>query len=221
MVHPTGPGGALTLWDQLRETLAFEIVNGGQISLINRLDRETSGVVLVAKNRPAAQELHAAMQRGEIEKTYQAIVFGSPVSEAFCVAEPVVRQGSIQPTRIYLKRMVHPNGAPALTRFRVLRRLDHPMGKFALLEAVPQTGRTHQIRVHLQFAGWPIVGDKIYGPDETCYLRFIQTGWTAELERKLLLPRQALHATRLRLVFRNTQYDFEAPFPRDLADFLR
>ena len=69
--------------------------------------------------------------------------------------------------------------------------------KFALIRAIPRTGRTHQIRVHLSSLGHPIVGDKIYGPDEQLYLRFIETGWTPELQKKLLLPRHALHSAKL------------------------
>ena len=71
--------------------------------------------------------------------------------------------------------------------------------RFSLVRAVPRTGRTHQIRVHLASLGHPIVGDKIYGPDEQHYLRFIETGWTSELENALLLPRHALHSARLKV----------------------
>jgi 23S rRNA pseudouridine1911/1915/1917 synthase len=220
IVHPTKPGGEITLWNQLRQTLAFEIVNGGQISLINRLDRETSGLVLVAKHRLAARDLHTSMQRGEIEKTYQTIVFGWPEPDEFTVNKPLLRQGSVMPSRIHLRQTVHPHGTSAETTFCVLERFTRAEGKFALLRAEPKTGRTHQIRVHLSSRGHPIVGDKIYGRDETCYLRFIETGWTPDLQQQLLLSRQALHASRLEFEFRGERHLFGAPFPPDLQCFI-
>src|SRR3954462_11632004 len=78
LVHPTKPNGARTLWSELRELFAFEIANGGQISLVNRLDRETSGLVLVAKNTEAARRFGLLMQRQQIAKQYLAIVWGWP-----------------------------------------------------------------------------------------------------------------------------------------------
>jgi 23S rRNA pseudouridine1911/1915/1917 synthase len=86
-----------------------------------------------------------------------------------------------------------------------------------LVKAHPSTGRTHQIRVHLASLGYPIVGDKIYGPDENLYLRFIETGWTDELAGRLLLERHALHASRLCI---DEQRDWSSPLPRDLADWM-
>ena len=134
--------------------------------------------------------------------------------------------------------MIHPSGAPAQTELHVERRFVRSPGrarpelagrgedarldgscaaeKFSLIRAIPHTGRTHQIRVHLASLGHPIVGDKIYGPDEQLYLRFIESGWTAELERHLLLPRHALHSARLAI---EGEHEWTSPLPPDLVEF--
>ena len=93
-----------------------------------------------------------------------------------------------------------------------------PYQLFAIVRAIPRTGRTHQIRVHLASTGHPIVGDKIYGPDEQLYLRFIKTGWTDDLARQLLLPRHALHSTKLGIA---GEPEWTSPLPADLAEFVR
>ncbi len=224
-IHPKKPDGPKTLWHGLRELLAYELANGGQVSIVNRLDRETSGLVLIAKTHEAARRFSTAFVRRAVEKEYLAIVWGWPPEEEFTVDAPILRQGERLPTAIYLKRCVHPDGAEAVTRFRVEKRFEKPgcgdAGRFALIRAFPKTGRTHQIRLHLSHAGFPIVGDKIYGPDERCYLEFIQTGWTASLESRLLLPRHALHATRLRLETpEDGALEWSAPLAPDLAQFM-
>jgi 23S rRNA pseudouridine1911/1915/1917 synthase len=221
LVHPTGPGRPDTLWDELQRLLAFEIVNGAQISLVNRLDRETSGLILVAKASDTARRLGLMIARHRIRKAYSTIVFGWPTEEEFVVEQPLLRQGLVRPSRIWLKQTVHPDGSPASTCFRVLNRFKKGERPFALVEAEPRTGRTHQIRVHLAFAGHPVVGDKIYGPDENCYLEFIESGWTPSLESRLLLPRQALHASSLSFDFEETWFSFSSPLPPDLEKFLR
>jgi 23S rRNA pseudouridine1911/1915/1917 synthase len=218
-VHPSRPNGRATLWDGLREMLVYEIANGGQVSIVNRLDRETSGLTLVAKSRDAARKLCREMEHRRVEKEYLAIVHGWPGQDEFSVDGPLLRQGSRQPSRIYLKQMIHPDGAPARTRFRVEQRLHRAGGSaFALVRAFPETGRMHQIRVHLAHAGHPIVGDKIYGPDEGCYLEFIETGWTPSLASRLLLPRHALHSAELRLP--DLGLAWSSRFADDLSEWL-
>src|SRR6187551_2042408 len=92
-VHPSRPDGGPTLWHGLRELLRFEIENGAALSIINRLDRDTSGIVLVAKHKAAARMLHKAMMRREVSKEYRAIVWGWPEADEFTVDEPILRRG--------------------------------------------------------------------------------------------------------------------------------
>ena len=241
LMHPTKPNGAPTLWKELRELLAFEIANDGQVSIVNRLDRETSGIVLVAKTSAAARKFGIHMQERRVKKEYLAIVWGWPEWETRFVDAPLDRQGKHRESAIWLKQTIHPAGGPAQTEFHVERRFIRnsgrdgspsrphdrgtgapggralPIEKFSLIRAIPHTGRTHQIRVHLAAIGCPIVGDKIYGPDEQLYLRFIQTGWTPGLERQLLLPRHALHSTKLAI---ESEGEWTSPLPVDLAEFL-
>jgi 23S rRNA pseudouridine1911/1915/1917 synthase len=216
LVHPTKPTSARTLWGELKQLLAFEIANGGQVSIVNRLDRETSGLVLVAKNAAAARRFGLLMQEQRIVKEYLAIVWGWPDWETNSVDAPLARQGAHQPSSIWLKQMIHPAGAPARTDFRVGNRFTRHGDPFSVIRAFPQTGRTHQIRVHLASLGHPIVGDKIYGPDEKLYLEFIETGWTPALERRLLLPRHALHSAALEI---ESGERWIGDLPPDLATF--
>jgi len=221
LVHPSKPGGGYTLWDGLRGLLSYELANGGQVSIINRLDRETSGLTLIAKTGAMARTLGLEMMARRVEKEYLALVWGWPEQEEFSADAPLLRRGTVEPTRIHLKQMVHPDGAAARTRFRVERRFTGATTageRFALVRAFPETGRTHQIRVHLAHAGHPVVGDKLYGPDEGCYLEFIATGWTPALATRLILPRHALHSAVLRLPALDLAW--AAPLSPDLASWV-
>jgi 23S rRNA pseudouridine1911/1915/1917 synthase len=220
LVHPTKPDGPRTLWDELRNLLAFELANGGQVSIVNRLDRETSGLVLVAKTSEAARKFGLLMQRQRIAKEYMAIAWGWPEWDSKVVDAPLARQGAHRVSPIHLKQTIHAAGAEAKSELRVAQRFERTTSagdKFSLIRVIPLTGKTHQIRVHLAAVGHAIVGDKIYGPDERLYLRFIETGWTPELERALLLPRHALHANRLTI---DGVGDWQIPIARDLASWL-
>ncbi len=216
LTHPTGEKNEPTLWHGLHELLAYEVATGGQVSLINRLDRETSGITLVAKTAEAARELGKAMQARLLHKEYFAVVQGSPLWNSACCAEPILRMEEVAETRIHVRQCCHPAGKSCRTCFEVVSRHGHR----ALLRCRPHTGRMHQIRVHAAYMGYPLIGDKIYGGDESCYLDFIATGWTSDLARRLILPRHALHACRLSFPWLGRTITVESPLPQDMAALL-
>jgi 23S rRNA pseudouridine1911/1915/1917 synthase len=220
LVHPSKPDGTVTLWSELQRLLAFELANDGQISVVNRLDRETSGLVLVAKNAKAAREFGLLMQSRQVRKEYYAIVWGWPDWNSKIFDGSIIRQGLVRPSSVYLKQTIDKRGLESVTEFHVERRFRKRTTNgemFALIKVVPLTGRTHQIRVHLAALGHPIVGDKLYGPNEKLYLRFIETGWTPELADELLLERHALHASRLCF---DQERDWTSPLPPELHEWL-
>lgn len=220
-IHPSKPADhGLTLWDGLRAVLSFELANGGQVSIINRLDRETSGVVLVAKNTATARRFGKAMMRRQMKKSYLAIVHGWPTWDVQSIDAPIRRQGEVLDSIVWVKQMVHEGGTPCLSHFRVLHRWAHACGPCALIEASPHTGRMHQLRVHLSHLGHPVVGDKLYGASESHYLEFMKTGWTPALEDRLILRRQALHSHTLEVHATDLPLRWKAPLSQDLVSFL-
>lgn len=220
IVHPANLKPEPTLLGGIEKLLAYEIQNGGKPAIVNRLDRDTSGLVLVAKHTAAARELGMIFERREVEKEYLAVVHGWPDSDEWNCAAPIARAGDIGPSSIWVRQIVHPSGKGCLTRFRVEHRFERGEGRFSLVRCFPETGRMHQIRVHLAHAGHPIVGDKIYSGDGSEYLRWMEVGWTQELQCKLLLPRQALHASGLVLPWKGETKRWEAGLAKDLDEFV-
>ncbi len=238
LVHPTKPGPTPTLLDGLKVLLGYEMANGAQLSIINRLDRETSGLVLVAKNVRTARAFHRAMERRLTRKEYQAIIWDWPEEDSFCVDAPMLRRGEVESSPVWLMQCIHSRGAEAYTEFEVVRRFEKSTrngSRFSVVRAMPHTGRMHQIRLHLRHAGFGVVGDKLYGLDEHLYLKHIETGWTEELAAKLLLPRQALHSCALGLSLSEDPpnrprpddyepipgpFEWQAPLAADLAEFI-
>lgn len=221
IVHPTNGKKEPSLLGGVEELLSFDIANGARLSIINRLDRETSGVVLIAKNKSAARMFGRAMERRLISKEYDALSFGWPKWDELTVDGPILRKGEVAESPIWVKQMVHPDGKACETRFKVIERKMIAGRKVARLRAFPKTGRMHQIRVHAAHVGFPLVGDKVYGEDETCYLRYIENGWSADLEAQLLLRRQALHAAKMRVPMEDGEsLEWSIDIAEDLARFF-
>ncbi len=210
-IHPAGRHHLHTL------TAALAARPGPRAHPAHRLDRETSGLVACGIGT-FASHLKRAFAGREVEKVYLAIAEGWPGEENFDIALPLeLGHGQVR------VRMAVGHGKPSLTEVRVLgRHCDAGGERFSLLRCSPHTGRQHQIRAHLAAAGFPLVGDKIYGPDETIFIRFTEGRITEADRRRLRLPRHALHAAEIafRHPLHGSPMRFHSPLPRDLADFL-
>lgn len=184
----------------------------------HRLDRETSGLIVCGRTPVSARALMEDFRAGRVEKRYLAICEGRP-PDSFSVDAPIADGTARVRIAVRIDREV---GKQAVTRFEVLHRFEREGECFALVEARPQTGRQHQIRVHLREAGFPIVGDKIYGPDEGYFDRFSKRTLEAQAWQKLRLPRHALHAWQLRFTHPTTGASvcYSSPLPGDLAGFI-
>lgn len=204
--HPSKAGPWSSLVGAVREGFGLENAH-----LVFRLDRETSGVVVIAKTSAAASRLQKAMQQRRVGKAYQAVLTGE-LRDGATVNQPL---GDDTASPVYIKTTVREDGSPALTHF-------HPVAVangFTLARVVTETGRKHQIRAHAHWLGFPLVGDKIYGPDDRLYLEFIDTGWSAAMAEKLLLPRQALHCAEIDLREAGAAEVFRAPLAADMREF--
>lgn len=204
--HPSKDGPWSSLVGAVREFGKLDAAH-----LIFRLDRETSGLVVFAKNAKLASRLQRAVQERRVRKAYVAVLTGE-LREPVTVDQPL---GDDVASPVFVKSTVRPDGQAAVTRFTP-RSVG---GGFTLADVVTETGRKHQIRAHAQWLGHPLVGDKIYGPDARCYLDFIDHGWTAALAEKLLLPRQALHCSEIDLQLAGLPDFFRAGLPDDVREF--
>jgi 23S rRNA pseudouridine1911/1915/1917 synthase len=166
--------------------------------LVHRLDKDTSGLLLVAKTRAAQAGLARAFQRRQVAKEYLALVHGRPAAAGGRVELPIARDPDDPKRRI----TTDPTGRPAITHWQLVA--DAPRVPLALLRCRPQTGRTHQLRVHLAAVGLPVAGDPLYGPQPPVH------------------PRQALHAARLAFDHPVTgeRLELSAPLPPDLLALL-
>jgi 23S rRNA pseudouridine1911/1915/1917 synthase len=208
LVHPTRPDGTFTLIDWLRDQYPDEF-----LSLVSRLDRETSGLLLVARGKENASLFGKMQQRREIQKSYLALVHGCPPASGL-IDQPLDRLGKHQPSRIYIRQAVIPGTYPAQTEYKTLGTRTHPeFGEISLVKASPRTGRLHQIRAHFEFIGFSVLNDKIYGKKDDLFMDYIDK----DTDFSPKMSRHSLHSSKISFVLGLETISQEIGLPEDLT----
>jgi len=205
--HPSKNGPLSSLVGACREYTGLE-----RLHLISRLDRETSGIIVLAKSPLLARQLQTAVEKQHSQKLYLAVLRGEMLAERQVDA----LLGRDTQSIVHIKQAVRKDGVgkSAQTIFKPVH-----VGKgYTLAQVEILTGRKHQIRAHAHHIGHMVAGDKIYGPDDVLYLDFIDDGWTDRHEEMLEMKRQALHAWKLSIECESGTFAFTAPFPQDMED---
>ena len=201
-------------WDKSLDRLDKLIAE--KIFTVHRIDRETSGLVVFAKNETMHRKFSLAFEKREVKKSYIDIVHGRPPWKETQCDLPLVTDGNKKHLTIIDKY----RGKKSLTRFI----LTGSAGNYSILEALPVTGRTHQIRVHAAALGFPVACDSLYGKDKPLFLSAIKNNWRGDrLEEKPLLSRLGLHASDISLPLSDTgdTLNLHAPLPRDMAALIK
>ena len=208
-------------WDLSKDRLdklAEEFLKIEKLYTVHRIDRDTSGLVVFAKNSETHKILSLSFETRQIKKRYIAAVHGRPSwNETICDL-PLIPNGNKQ----HLTIVDRFRGKKSLTAFRVLG----SAGNYSIVEALPETGRTHQIRIHLASLEHPIVCDELYGNTKPVMLSSIKRGWRGDsLEERPLLSRLGLHAARLSVPgcagTGGADLELEAPLPKDMAALIK
>lgn len=210
--HPTKGDVYSSLISRLR------LYRGDQpVFLVNRLDRETSGVTMAAKSAAVAGELGRLFESRAVIKSYEAIVDGHVATSPWEINAPL---GRLEGSAVAIQDGVRPDGAASTTWLEVTRRFEREGVPFTHLRVVPKTGRKHQIRIHLAHVRHPIVGDKIYGGDSSRYLRLVE-GCLTEADRVALrVANHALHAGELGFTWRGRAWHFRSEPEAEFTGFL-
>jgi RluA family pseudouridine synthase len=220
---PSGLLIAPDRWDKSRVNL-MDLVHakmGHDVANVHRIDSDTSGLVLYAKTKPALDFLSGQFQSKTVAKVYEALTAGLPAQDEFTV-DLVLKEDEAKPGRMCV---VKKHGKASVTEFTVRDRFPQPAGRPSLahVECRPQTGRTHQIRVHLAATGTPILNDPYYGNDTRLLLSDLKRGYKGRDDERPLIARLALHAASLTFThpLSREKMTIAAPRPKDFEIALK
>jgi len=202
-------------WDETKERLdklvAELITPPAKIFTVHRIDCDTSGLVVFAKNEEAHRRLSIAFEGRDVTKRYIAVVHGRPAWQEIACDLPLIPNGN----KLHQTVIDKYQGKKSLTRFVLLGSAEH----YSVIEALPETGRTHQIRVHAAALGHPVVCDSMYGKDKPVMLSEIKKNWHGDpYDEKPLLARLGLHAAELEVP--TESLSLHAPLPRDMTALI-
>jgi len=186
----------------------------GRLWIVHRLDRETSGALVLGRSSRAHRDLNMQFDAHRVNKVYHALVVGEPPWESTTV------DLALRPDADHRTRVDNEHGKPARTELRVLERF----GMYSLVQATPLSGRTHQIRAHLSALGFPLLGDRLYGASKGLFLSDLQPGFHDQsTDDPALIGRVGLHSWRLELghPISGESLCFEAPYPEDFTGALQ
>jgi 23S rRNA pseudouridine1911/1915/1917 synthase len=213
------PPGLLTIPDRIgKETSLRTLLKQkfGEIFTVHRLDKETSGVVVFAKNEETHKALSLLFEQRETSKIYNGLVLGSPFQKEGTINEPIAEHPSKKGLMAIIKK-----GKESITEYKLLQNYR----LFSLLEFRILTGRTHQIRVHMKHLGHPIVCDPLYGDGKPVFISSIKKknyNLSKNMdEERPILSRLALHASLLSFMYKGTSFHIEAPMPKDLKALIQ
>jgi len=209
-VHPTSRYMKGNLVNLIKRSCSGSVPN-----LCHRIDRETSGIVLLAKDIEGERYVKKQFAARRVHKSYLALVKGHP-NPAGGVIDAALRQSPHSRIHTQMEvageyEVINP-GKSAVTRYKTVGLSS----RYALVECIPETGRQHQIRIHMAHIGCPIVGDKIYSVSERVFLEFVKNGFTERIEQDLIIPRHALHAHTLSILHPDDRR--RVTFKSELAD---